>query len=560
MKTTFDYIVCGGGSAGCALAAWLSENPDLNVCLIEAGGRGRDLFIRMPAGNGFVFGNPKLDWGYETIPQPSLNGRKIYYARGKSLGGSSIMNGMIYMRGVPADYDAWRQMGLNGWGYNDLLPYFLRSECARDRRDPWHGTSGPLKTEQSENFGELDRAFVEAAQAAGHRLIDDFNGPERTGVARTDSTVHGGIRQSSAIAYLTNPPRNLTILTHTQIARVMFEGSRAMGVETLSGKELRANAEVILCQGAFGTPQTLMLSGIDPADHLAETGIDVRVDLPGVGSNLADHLDVSMQYASDRLDLSLARFQRFDQAVKLMLDWLLFKKGPGGGAFFSSVIFHAFSDPALPELEIYMTPMVIEENLTSGADENTPLLQWLGRKMLVRGRKVARPGVQIDINQERPRSLGTVRLVDDNPRTHPLIDANYYDDPRDLDEVVQGVHMMRDLMAKPQIARYLTGEMAPWKDARTDVEIEEAVRNTTYTGHHPCGTAKIGVDNDPLAVLDGDFRVRGTQGLRVCDASAFPTQITGNLNATVIMMAEKAADVILGREPLPAFYPEEKVA
>lgn len=562
MRHHYDYIICGGGSAGCALAARLSENPDVSVCLVEAGGSGRNLFIRMPAGNGFVFGNPKLDWGYESVPQKSLGGRRIYYARGKSLGGSSIMNGMIYMRGVPADYNGWRQMGLEGWGYSDLLPYFKRSEGALIRRDAWHGVRGPLKTEPSANFGKIDVAFIEAAQAAGHKMLDDFNGPERTGVARTDSTVHRGVRQSSAIAYLQGKPNNLTVVVHEQVARVIVERKKAVGVETFSGKKLFANEEVVLCQGAFGTPQTLMLSGIGPADHLQDHDIDVVADLPGVGSNMADHVDVSMQYGSDRLDLSLAQYQRFDKAAKLMLDWLLFRKGPGGGAFFSTVLFHAFDDPELPELEVFMTPMVVEENLTTGDAEKTPILQWLGRKMLVRGRKVARPGIQIDINQQRPRSLGTVRLASNDPRDYPLIDPNYYADRRDIDEVIAGVKVMREVMAQPQIAKYHNGEIAPWKIARTDDEIEQAVRETTYTGHHPCSTARMGAANDNSAVLDGDFKVRGVNGLRVCDASTFPTQITGNPNATIIAMAEKAADVILGKEPLEAEYPslEEIIA
>ncbi|MDW4551190.1 GMC family oxidoreductase N-terminal domain-containing protein [Defluviimonas sp. D31] len=562
--TSFDYIVAGGGSAGCALAARLAENPDVTVALIEAGGRGRDLFIRMPAGNGFIFGNPKHDWGYSSVPQAALGGRRIYYARGRGLGGSSIMNGMIYMRGVPADYDGWRQMGLPGWSHADLLPYFRRSEGARDRRDPWHGVGGPLKTELSANFGTLDQAFIDAAQATGHRLLDDFNGPDRTGVARTDSTVHRGIRQSSAIAYLGKQPGNLTVLTHRQVARITFEGIRATGVETVTGERFEARREVILCQGAFATPQTLMLSGIGPAAHLAAHGIPVVADLPGVGAHLADHVDVSMQYGSDRMDLSLARHQRLDKAAALMANWLLFKRGPGGGAFFSAVLFHAFDDPALPELEVFMTPMIVEENLTNGDRERTPWSQWLGRKLLVRGRKVAKPGVQIDINQERPRSLGTVRLASADPRAHPLIDPNYYADPRDLKELVDGVKVMREVMAQPQIARFVTGELEPWRNARTDAEIEAAVRATTYTGHHPCSTARMGGDHDPMAVLDAGLRVRGVEGLRVCDASAMPTQITGNLNATVIAMAEKAADLILDRAaPAPEFpseHPKETAA
>jgi choline dehydrogenase len=559
VNTEYDYIIVGAGSAGCTLAARLAEDPSVKVCLVEAGGNGRNLFIRMPAGNGFIFGNHKLDWGFESVPQAGLNGRRIYFPRGKALGGTSIMNGMIYMRGVPLDYDNWRDSGLSGWGFADLLPYFKRSQGAVNRCAPWHGVDGPFRTELSANFGTLERAYIEAAIAAGHKPLDDFNGSERTGVARSDSTVFQGVRQSSAIAYLDKPPANLTILTKRHVMRVLLEGGKAVGVETISGEQIRARGEVVLCQGAFGTPQTLMLSGIGPADDLASHGIKQIADLAGVGEHLADHVDVSMQYGSERMDLCLARHQRLDKAVSLMARWLLNGKGPGGGAFFSAVLFHAFENPAQPELEVFMTPMVVDENLTSGEEEKTPLLQRLGRKLLVRGRKVARPGVQIDINQERPRSLGTVCLASANPLDHPLIDPNYFSDPHDLDELVRGVKVMREVMAQPQISQYVTGELGDWKDANTDAEIIEAIRATAYTGHHPCSTARMGGENDSSAVLDAQLRVKGVENLRVCDASAMPTHITGNPNATVIAMAEKAADMILEREPLPPEDPRQAI-
>ncbi|MFT5506529.1 MAG: choline dehydrogenase, partial [Gammaproteobacteria bacterium] len=490
----------------------------------------------------------KLDWGFESVPQTELNGRQIYFPRGKALGGSSIMNGMIYMRGVPEDYDAWRDGGLDGWGFADLHPYFLRSQGSTNRGKPWHGVDGPLKTELSANWHRLEQAFMEAAVAAGHKSLGDFNGPERTGIGRTDSTVFRGVRQSSAIAYLSNPSKNLTILTGRHITRVIFEGYCAIGIETDSGEKIRAVREVVLCQGAFGTPQTLMLSGIGPADHLKAQGITALVDLAGVGENLADHVDVSMQYGSHRMDLSLARYQRLDKAVSLMARWLFNGSGPGGGAFFSAVLFHAFKDTALPELEIFMTPMTVDENLASGQQEKTPALQRLGRKLLVRGRKLARPGVQIDINLERPRSLGSVRLASADPYDQPLIDPNYCSDRKDLDELVCGVKMMREVMAQPPIAQYLTGELGAWENANSDAEIIKAIRATAYTGHHPSSTARMGTGKDD--VLDNQLRVRGVENLRVCDASAMPTQITGNPNATVIAMAEKAADMILQRAPM----------
>ena len=546
----FDYVIVGGGSAGCVLAARLAENREARVCLIEAGGKGRNLFIRMPAGNGLVFGNAKLDWGFESVPQPALNDRKIYFPRGRALGGSSIMNGMIYIRGVPQDYDAWRESGLSGWGFSDLLPYFRRSQGAVDRKGVWHGVDGPVKTEASVNFGELEEAFIEAAVACGHQRLDDFNGPHRAGVGRTDSTVHRGIRQSSAISYLAKRPSNLKILTHRQAVRVILEGGVAKGIETLGKEKIYAREEVILCQGAFGTPQTLMLSGIGPAAHLSQHGINAVVDLPGVGQSLADHVDVSMQYGSDRMDLSLARHQRLDRAAWLMARWLFNGSGPGGGAFFSSVIFHGLNDSAMPEFETFMTPMTVHENMTDGDVEKAPLMQRLGRHLLVRGRQVAKPGVQIDINLERPKSLGTVSLASANPLDHPRIDPRFFSHTDDLNAMVAGVKTMREIMAQPEIAKYVTGEIGAWQGAKTDAKIIEAIRQTAYTGHHPCSSAKMGPDKDALAVLDSELRVRGVDKLRVCDASAMPSQITGNLNATVIAMAERGADLILGKTPL----------
>jgi choline dehydrogenase-like flavoprotein len=294
-----------------------------------------------------------------------------------------------------------------------------------------------------------------------------------------------------------------------------------------------------------------MLSGIGPSDHLKQHGITAVVDLPGVGQSLADHVDVSMQYESDRMDLSFARHQRLDKAALLMARWLINGKGPGAGPFFSAVIFHALKDPAMPEFETFMTPMMINENLAEGRIEKTPLLQRLGRKLMVKGKQVARPGVQIDINLERPKSLGTVSLASANPADHPRIDPRFFSHPDDLNEMVLGVKTMREIMAHPEIAKYVTGEIGAWKEAKTDVEMIEAIRKTAYTGHHPCSSARMGPNEDPLAVLDSELRVRGVENLRVCDASAMPSQITGNLNATVIAIAEKGVDLILGKSPLP---------
>ena len=450
MSMSFDYVIAGGGSAGCALAARLAEDSSVTVAVVEAGGRGRDLFVRMPAGNGFVFGNPRLDWGYESTPQPALGGRTIYYPRGKALGGSSIVNGMIYMRGVRADYDGWRQAGLTGWGYDDLLPYFRRSEASRDRDDEFHGRYGPLKTEPAANFGVLDQAFIDAAVAAGHEHLDDFNGAGRTGVARVDSTVSKGVRQSSAIAYLGSKRPNLALLTHRQVAKIRIADGRASAIETISGEVISARREIIICQGAFGTPQLLMLSGIGPAEHLRDHGIAPIVDLPGVGENLADHVDVSIQYGSDFAELSHARHQRLDRAAMLMGRWLMNGSGPGGGSLFSVVLFNAAGDRELPETEVFMTPMIIDENLGNGGDEHTPLMQRLGRQA-----SCARPkGGEVPVSRSTSiwsdqNRLAPSGFVTRTRSSHPAINPNFLSSPQDIQELITAVKDMRTVMRQP---------------------------------------------------------------------------------------------------------------
>ena len=352
MSLEFDYIIAGGGSAGCVLASRLAGNSNDSICLVEAGGKGKNLFIKMPAGNGFIFGNPKFDWGYQSVEQTKLNNRKIYFPRGKALGGSSVVNGMVYIRGVPQDYDNWRQMGLDGWGYSDLLPYFKYSEGSIKRQNKFHGNKGPLKVEPARNFSELDKAFIKAAVDSGHEFLDDFNADKRSGVSRVDSTTYLGVRQSSAIAYLKKIPKNLKIFTNTTVSRILFKKNKAIGIETIDGRKIYAGKEVIISQGAFGTPQLLMLSGIGDAKHLMYHDIKPLIDLPGVGQNLVDHLDVSIQYGSDRMDLSTARYQRIDRAALLLARWLLNGSGPGGGSLFSTMLFHSFNDPNYPELQI----------------------------------------------------------------------------------------------------------------------------------------------------------------------------------------------------------------
>ena len=552
-RKAYDYVIAGAGSAGCTLAARLSEDPDVTVLLIEAGGRGRSLFAIMPAGNGFLHGNPAYDWGYRSVPQPSLKGRQIHYPRGRGLGGSSLLNGMIYMRGNAADYDRWRQMGLPGWSFADLLPYFRRSEGAKHRAgDPFHGSDGPLKLTPAQNYGIADQLFVEACRQAGAALNDDFNGLRQEGVGRLDSKVSGGRRQSSAEAYLPKNRSNLDILTDTTVLGLELDGYRAVAVK-LPGGPVRANREVILSMGAFATPQCLMLSGIGPADHLTELGIKVQLDLPGVGATLYDHPNMPTQFSLLDANLSLSRYQRLDRALLMGLQYLIARSGPGAGSFWSAVLYHALRDPDMPELEVFCTPMVVRED-SGGKGWDIQTLLNFGRSVIARG-KMAAPGLQLDVNILRPNSRGTLRLASSDPLDHPLIDPAYLTDPADLADLIAGVRHMREVVQQDALAGVIGAEISPGAEIVGDADLEDSVRRLVTTGHHPVSTCRMGSDHDSGAVLDAELRLRGIGGLRVVDASAFPDQISGNINAPVIMMAEKAADMILGRPPLPAEDP-----
>ena len=540
MKAEFDYIIVGAGSAGCVLANRLSADPDIKVCVIEAGKKDNSLMVRMPAGVGeLIKKEGPQNWGFWTEPQEHLENRKLYWPRGKGWGGSSSINGMIYIRGHARDYDQWRQLGLDGWSYSDVLPYFRKSEHYEGGGDDFHGQNGPLWISDSPLDNPLYRAFVQAGEEAGFPRTPDFNGAQQEGFGPYQRNIRKGERWSASFAYL-RPVEgvrdNLTVMSTERVSRVLFEAGRASGVEVISGKArvaetIHATREVIVCAGAVQSPQILHLSGIGPGDALKQHGIETVVDAPEVGHNLQDHLDVLVHQEMTQ-PLSVYSQTKGLRQLAVGVKYLLTKSGPGADNHLQAGAFVKSREGLdRPDVQLHFVNAVAFNHANDPANQD---------------------GFMIHACQLRPESKGTIGLRSADPFDTPMIDPNYLASEEDRRVVREGLKIMRDVIGQDAFKPYRGPEMSPGDSVKTDDEIDTFIRQNAETIYHPVGTVRMGTDAG--APLDGQLRVRGVEGLRVVDASVMPTLIGGNTNAPTIMVAEKAADMILGK---PALVPAD---
>lgn len=535
MSEEFDYIIVGAGSAGCVLANRLSADPTVSVLVLEYGGSDRNVIIQMPSAFSMPMNTKMYNWKYETLPEPGLNGRRVHCPRGKVLGGSSSINGLVYVRGHARDFDQWEEMGATGWGYASCLPYFKRSENFQDGGDTtYRGQDGPLSVNNGNNMkNPLYGAFVEAGAEAGYIRTEDPNGYMQEGFGPMHMTVKDGVRWSAANAYLrpAMSRSNLDVRTKCMTRRILLNKGRAVGVEYERGKqrqEVRARREVIVASGPIGSPHLLQRSGIGPGAVLQKAGVEVVHDLPGVGENLQDHAEVYIQYACKEPITLNSKMNWFAKGI-IGARWLLFREGLGATNHFEAGGFiRSSAEVEWPDIQYHFLPAAVRY------DGHSP----------IKGH-----GFMILTGPNKPKSRGHVRLRSADPYMHPDILFNYLDREEDRKGFRDCIRLTREIIAQPAMNPYNAGEIAPGPQAQTDDELDAFVRDNLESTYHPCGTCRMG--EDEMAVVDPELRVRGIDGLRVVDSSVFPNEPNGNLNAPTMMLAERGADLIAGREVLP---------
>jgi choline dehydrogenase len=532
----FDFIIIGSGSAGSVMAHRLSEDGKNTVLVLEFGGSDRGPFIQMPSALSYPMNMNAYNWGFETEPEPHLGGRRLATPRGKVMGGSSSINGMVYVRGHARDFDAWEEMGAKGWGHRHVLPYFKRLENSHGGEEGWRGTNGPMHVKRGRRLNPLYQAFVDAGREAGYPVTPDYNGYQQEGFGPMEMTVHRGFRWSAANAYL-RPAirrRNVKLVTRAYVHRVILEGKRATGVEYEAGGDVvvaRARREIIIAASSINSPKILQLSGIGPPEVLKAAGVSVNHVLPGVGENLHDHLEIYFQMESKRPVTLYSSLNLYSKAM-IGLEWLSFKTGLGTTNHFEACGFiRSKAGIEYPDIEYHFLPAAIRYD----------------GKLAFRGH-----GFQVHVGPMRSKSRGHVRIRSSDPKAPPKILFNYMSHPDDWEEFRACIRLTRELFQQPAMQKYAGPEIQPGIAVQSDAEIDAFIRQHCESAYHPCGSCKMGSAKDAAAVVDHECRVIGIDGLRVADSSIMPQVTNGNINAPTLMIGEKASDHILGREPLPA--------